>query len=159
MSFVWWRTVCVAPVSYPTSASLLCVFGDGGEQGVEVFSVVGVSSGGAWVCSDGASIVATTSSTPWLTVLGLGVGLRRGKRGSHLGRRPRTTWRRRPPSKAIASSQYIKMINKTAAPTASTVASVAGLKEVPIDAGGIVDRGAPGHVPRPFRLWSSHARQ
>ena len=143
----------------PTSVSLLCVFGDGGEQGVEVFSIVGVSSGGAWVSSGGVSIVATTSSTPWLTVVGLRVGLRRGKRGPHLGRRPRTTWRRRTPSKAIASSQYIKMINKAAAAAATTVASKAGFKELPIDAGGIVYRGAPAHITRWFLLWIWQLRQ
>lgn len=144
---------------FSTSVSLFCVFGDGGEQGVEVFSIVGVSSGGAWVSSRGASIVATTSFTPWLTVFGLGVGLWCGKRGPYLGRRPRTIWRRRLFSKVIASSQYIKMINKVAAVAATTVASKAGFKEVPIDAGGIVYRGALGYISRWFFLWIWQLRQ
>ena len=98
--------------------------------------------------SCGVFIVVIISFMLWLMVVGLRVGLWRGKRGPYLGRRLRTIWRRRPLSKVIVSSQYIKMVNKAAAVAVITVASKAGFKELPIDAGGIVYRGALVYITR-----------
>jgi hypothetical protein len=58
--------MCVAHVCPSTSASLLLLFVDGGEQVFEVSGVVGVStvSGGA---ATSGGVAATTIARPWFT--------------------------------------------------------------------------------------------
>lgn len=155
--------MCVAHVCPSTSASLLLLFFDGGEQVVEVSGVVGVST----VCGatgGGAIVSATTIARPWLTggarvlCARLPADLGGRQRSQERRPRPRRTTLRRGPLNSKACSQISKMKNKIATATKGTVGSFDGLKPISLPVGDIPKGGTPDTHGRCF-LCSSHSQQ
>lgn len=142
------ESVCVCPVAIFCSvcataprASLLFDELESGEQGV-VSYVCGVSTVCAALSTVSTGGVGPRSPTPWRSVTGLALGRRERWQVSYLRSAgapgvPRT--RRTTQS----SCQMIKMANKVATATNSSMGSITALVPVSLDAGDIVHGGLP----------------